>query len=266
MSIELGSNWSSLFSSFDRTPIASASIGQVHRAVLASTNSPVAIKIQFPGIASSISSDLANLSVLLRSSALLPKGLYLQNTIAVMRRELEDECDYIREAEAGRRFSNLLKGDEFFVVPKIVEEATTGKVLTTEWMDGKPLSRMKNMSQETRDKVCHAFRSKRLTRNGCLLTDRQIGTNVLRLCLQELFQFRFMQTDPNWANFLYDASNDKLQLIDFGASREYSKGFMDGWYRLLTAALEGQREVMKVESERLGYLTGEENEVCACWQ
>ena len=153
MSTELGSDWSSLFSNFERTPIASASIGQVHRATLASTNLPVAIKIQFPGIASSISSDLANISILLRSSAILPKGLYLQNTIAVMKRELEDECDYIREAEAGRRFGRLLEGDDFFLVPKIVEEATTGKVLTTEWMDGRPLSRMKNMSQETRDKV-----------------------------------------------------------------------------------------------------------------
>jgi len=153
MSTELGSDWKSLFSTFDRTPIASASIGQVHRATLASTYQPVAIKIQFPGIASSISADLSNLSVLLRSSALLPKGLYLQNTIAVMRRELEDECDYIREADAGRRFSQLLKGDDFFDVPAIVEEATTGKVLTTEWMDGKSLSRMRNMSQETKDKV-----------------------------------------------------------------------------------------------------------------
>ena len=70
-----------------------------------------------------------------------------------------------------------------------------------------------------------------------------------------------MQTDPNWANFLYDAPADRLQLIDFGASREYSKEFMDGWYRLLTAALEGDREAMRVESVQLGYLTGEENEV-----
>lgn len=79
--------------------------------------------------------------------------------------------------------------------------------------------------------------------------------------MQELFQFRFMQTDPNWANFLYDQKHDKIQLIDFGASREYTKEFMDGWFRLLKAALEGDRGVMKAESESLGYLTGEENDV-----
>ena len=89
----------------------------------------------------------------------------------------------------------------------------------------------------------------------------QIGTNVLRLCLQELFQFCFMQTDPNWANFLYDSRNDKLQLIDFGASREYTEVFMLGWYNLLKAALTGDRERMREESLNLGYLTGEENAV-----
>lgn len=242
---ELGPDWeTSLFAQFERTPIASASIGQVHRATLKTTGQRVAVKIQFPGVASSIESDLSNLSLLLRTSALLPKGLYLQNTIAVMRRELEDECDYIREAAAGKKFAQLLAGDPFFVVPRVVDEATTGKVLTTEWMDGKPLSRVKNLSQETRD---------------------LIGTNILRLCLRELFQFRFMQTDPNWANFLFSpppssSSSPHIQLIDFGASREYTKQFIDGWYRLLNSALKGDRERMQLESLHLGYLTGEEND------
>lgn len=153
MSQELGSDWQSLFTEFERTPIASASIGQVHRATLASDGSPVAVKIQFPGIANSISSDLSYLTPLLRSSAVLPKGLYLQNTIAVMRRELADECDYKREADAGQRFRDFLEGDEFFDVPKVFPEATTDKILTTEWIAGKPLSKMTGMSQETRDKV-----------------------------------------------------------------------------------------------------------------
>jgi aarF domain-containing kinase len=159
LSQELGPEWSSLFSEFDRTPIASASIGQVHRATLASSEIPVAVKIQFPGIAQSISSDLSYLTPMLRSSALLPKGLYLQNTIAVMRRELADECDYLREADAGRRFHAYLAGDEFFDVPRVVDKATTDKVLTTEWMGGRPLSKMKGMSQQTRDRVSPPYTS-----------------------------------------------------------------------------------------------------------
>lgn len=153
MSTEFGAEWQKMFSSFDRVPIASASIGQVHKATMSSTGLPVAVKVQFPGIASSISSDLSNLSILLRSSALLPKGLYLQNTIAVMKRELEDECDYIREAESGRRFSELLKDYDFFRIPTVVDEASSSKVLTVEWMEGKPLSRIRGLSQEARDQV-----------------------------------------------------------------------------------------------------------------
>lgn len=158
---ELGDAWESLFAAFDRVPVAAASIGQVHRATLAD-GTPVAVKIQFPGVAGSISSDLANVSLLLRGSAVLPKGLYLQNTIAVARRELEDECDYIREGAAGARFHRLLEGDPVFDVPRVIDEATTGKVLTTEWMGGRPLSKMRGMSQEQRDLVSRQW----LTRAG----------------------------------------------------------------------------------------------------
>jgi aarF domain-containing kinase len=72
-----------------------------------------------------------------------------------------------------------------------------------------------------------------------------------------------MQTDPNWANFLYDGKNDKVQLIDFGASREYTKEFMDSWFTLLNAALIGDKVKMKEESLKIGYLTGDENAVSA---
>lgn len=70
-----------------------------------------------------------------------------------------------------------------------------------------------------------------------------------------------MQTDPNWSNFLYNPQTDKLQLIDFGASREYSKEFMDDWYMLLSAAVREDKEACVEYSRRLGYLTGEESQV-----
>jgi aarF domain-containing kinase len=70
-----------------------------------------------------------------------------------------------------------------------------------------------------------------------------------------------MQTDPNWGNFLYNPATDRLGLIDFGASRQYSKEFMDSWFALISAAIRGDREVMKEESKNIGYFTGEEEEV-----
>jgi len=82
----------------------------------------------------------------------------------------------------------------------------------------------------------------------------------MALCMKELFQFRFMQTDPNWTNFLYDSKTGKVQLIDFGASREYSKDFMDNWFCILQAAINGDKEACVKYSKKVRYLIGGENE------
>lgn len=171
MSAELGPEWRSRFDSFSAVPIASASIGQVHSGSVtlpSGSSLPVAVKIQFPGVSTSISSDISNLSLLLRSAFLLPKGLYLENTLKVMRGELEQECDYIREAECARKFGRLLgvgePGEEgnlggAFRVPRIVDELSTEKVLTMEMMEGKPLSRVTGLNQTLRNEVGRSWPS-----------------------------------------------------------------------------------------------------------
>ncbi|CAG7848324.1 Protein ABC1 homolog, mitochondrial Flags: Precursor [Serendipita indica DSM 11827] len=239
MATELGADWRSHFSEFNPVPIAAASIGQVHAATLASNGMPLAIKIQFPAVAESITSDLNNLSMLLTASSLLPKGLFLENTLKATKAELEDECDYRREAECARRFRQELQGDERFEVMQILDDLSTGKVLVMERMTGVPIVRAENWPQELRN---------------------EIASGILSLCLRELFHFRFMQTDPNWTNFLYNTNNGKIQLIDFGASREYSKEFMDDWLRLLQAGVDGNKELCARYSLRLGYLTGQESQ------
>ena len=86
-----------------------------------------------------------------------------------------------------------------------------------------------------------------------------IGTQIMRLCLREITEFRFMQTDPNWTNFLYNASIKKLELLDFGASREYPEAVVREYVQLLEGASRGDRERVRVLSESLGYLTGHES-------
>ena len=236
----LGSDWQSLFSSFDDTPIAAASIGQVHRATLASSGQEVAIKVQYPGVATSISSDLNNLSILLTASRLLPKGLYLDKTIANARTELAWECDYEREAACQERFRTLLADEtDVFKVPAVIKEASGPQVLPAEMMSGigvtKPLLRL---TQNQRD---------------------WIGTQILRLCLRELTEFSFMQTDPNWTNFLFNAESQRIELLDFGAAREYPARFVDPYVSLLMAASTHDKAAVRALSVRLGYLTGAES-------
>ena len=149
---ELGKDWESRFAAFDIVPFAAASIGQVHRATLPD-GMKVAVKIQFPGVAESIDSDISTLKGLLTLSAILPKGLYLENTLRVMKRELKDECDYIREAECARKFKLYLQDEALLRVPTIVDELSTAKVLTAEMMEGRPLSRSNHLQQSTKDQV-----------------------------------------------------------------------------------------------------------------
>lgn len=235
----LGENWRELFSEFDEKPIAAASIGQVHRAVLKQSGERVAVKIQFPGVAESINSDLDNIAVLLTATKLLPKGLYLDKTIENARLELGWECDYEREAGCAERYRQNLLSDEVFAVPGIYPEASGRHVLTMEWMSGTGVTRIApNLTQEQKD---------------------WIGTQILRLCLREITEFKFMQTDPNWTNFLYNPQENKLELLDFGASREYPDSFIKLYVQLLEASSRNDKDAVKELSEELGYLTGHES-------
>ncbi|KAM7208777.1 ABC1 domain containing protein [Naviculisporaceae sp. PSN 640] len=241
----LGPEWRELFDEFEEKPIAAASIGQVHRATLKSNGARVAVKIQFPGVADSINSDLDNIAVLLAATKLLPKGLYLNKTIDNARTELGWECDYEREAQCGQRYRQLLTDpatgefNDVFEVPRIYPEASGKQVITMEFMDGVGVTRMMSeLSQSQRD---------------------WIGTQILRLCLREITEFKFMQTDPNWTNFLFNPATEKLELLDFGASREYPDEFIEKYIRLLEASSRADRETIKSLSEELGYLTGHES-------
>lgn len=231
---ELGSGWRDTFVSFDEIPMAAASIGQVHRATLKSDGREVAVKIQYPGVADSIESDLNNFALVLTASKLLPKGLYLNKTIDNARKELAWECDYVREATCMRRFAQLLEKDDAFKVPEVIGEASSRRVITSEMLHGTAVAKAQNLSQTEKN---------------------WIGSNIIRLCLRELVDFKFMQTDPNWTNFLYNKQSRKLELLDFGASREFPNDFVNLYTQTLEAASRSDRNSIHTLSKHMGYLT-----------
>ncbi|KAI9661440.1 MAG: hypothetical protein M1829_006271 [Trizodia sp. TS-e1964] len=239
LTTNLGSDWRNLFTTFEELPMAAASIGQVHGGVLKSTGQKVAVKIQYPGVADSIDSDLNNLSILLKASNMLPKGLFLDKTIENARTELAWECDYIREAECAKRFKELLKDDQdIYAVPDIIDDASGKQVITMQRFGGTGVTKLQNPTQEQRD---------------------WIGTQILRLCLREITEFKFMQSDPNWTNFLFNEISHKVELLDFGASRAYPTNFIENYTRLLYAASTSDRNACRDISIKLGYLTGYES-------
>jgi aarF domain-containing kinase len=192
MASSLGPSWRSSFVDFNPIPFAAASIGQVHHAVLAASVSPtgrparVAVKVQFPNIAESVASDLGYIRILLTAGRLLPRGLFLDKTLAVrciprtvsflcaakwgadddvlkqvMKEELADECDYKREAACMRSFgsSERLGSDARFKVPW-VWEGSTDRVLVMEYVDGISVGgdTVHHLPQADRDEVCSVYR------------------------------------------------------------------------------------------------------------
>ncbi|KAK9883591.1 hypothetical protein WA026_001767 [Henosepilachna vigintioctopunctata] len=239
LSNELGSDWQSKIQDFQRKPFAAASIGQVH---LGKTQEgqDVAIKIQYPGVAQSINSDIDNLSGIMNLWNIFPKGMFLENLMTVAKRELAWEVDYKREAECTKRFKKLLSPYPEYYVPKVIDELSTNRIFTAELLDGIPLDKCFELDDEHK---------------------HFIGYNIIKLCLLEILKFRFMQTDPNWANFLYNSEKKQIMLLDFGASREYSKEFMDKYVRILKAAYDSDRETIRNISGEIGFFTGYESNI-----
>uniref|UniRef100_A0A4W2E3N2 ABC1 atypical kinase-like domain-containing protein n=1 Tax=Bos indicus x Bos taurus TaxID=30522 RepID=A0A4W2E3N2_BOBOX len=231
---ELGGDWQAKVASLEEVPFAAASIGQVHQGVLRD-GTEVAVKIQYPGVAQSIQSDVQNLLAVLKMSVALPEGLFAEQSLQALQRELAWECDYRREAACAQNFRQLLADDPFFRVPAVIQELCTTRVLGMELAGGVPLDQCQGLSQDIRNQICF---------------------QLLRLCLRELFEFRFMQTDPNWANFLYDASSHQVTLLDFGASREFGTEFTDHYIEVVMAAANGDKDRVLQKSRDLKFLTG----------
>ncbi|EDW62621.1 atypical kinase COQ8B, mitochondrial [Drosophila virilis] len=236
MNTQLGPDWRKRLRSFDDKPFAAASIGQVHRATLLD-GMEVAIKIQYPGVAQSIESDIDNLVGMLKVWDVFPQGFFIDNVVRVAKRELQWEVDYAREADYTEKFRQMISPYNEYYVPKVVRELTTSSVLTTELVPGVPLDKCFELSYEHRS---------------------HIAASVLKLCLRELFEIECMQTDPNWSNFLYDVNSRRLMLIDFGSTRFYKHDFIRNYRQVIISAAQNNRDGVLQMSREMGFLTGYE--------
>ncbi|KAI2652158.1 Atypical kinase COQ8A, mitochondrial [Labeo rohita] len=267
---DLGPNWRDKLEMFEERPFAAASIGQVHLARM-KDGREVAMKIQYPGVAQSINSDVNNLMTVLSMSNALPEGLFPEHLIDVMRRELALECDYIREAKCARKFKELLKDHPFFYVPEVIDELSSQHVLTTELVPGFPLDQADGLSQELKNEATlySVMPHDHMVSNVASVEASELSVkhyrhlmiceNILILCLRELFEFRYMQTDPNWSNFFYDPQTHRVALLDFGATRGFDENFTDLYIEIIKAAADGDREGVLKRSIDMKFLTGYES-------
>lgn len=225
-----GEGWRSRFAQFSATPLAAASIGQVHRAKTPDGRE-LAIKIQYPGVRDSIDSDVDNVGALLRLSGLLPKGLDIAPLLVAAKQQLHEEADYVREGECLLNFRQLLKDSPEFLVPDLAADFSTEHVLAMTFVKGVPIEALASHSQELRDRV---------------------AATLIELVLREMFEFQFMQSDPNFANYRYDVASGRVVLLDFGATRQLSTNVASQYRNLLKAGLAGNRDEVRTAALALG--------------
>ncbi len=229
-----GSGWDRQFKRFVFTPLAAASIGQVHEAVL-TDGRHLAVKVQYPGIKRSIDSDVDNVATLLRLSKLLPEQLDLLPVLEEAKRQLHAEADYRREALSLERFAQHLANDERFEIPAVIDALTTPEVLAMGYLDGQPIGSLTNRPSAERNAA---------------------AASLLQLALREVFDWGLVQTDPNFANYLYNAASGRIQLLDFGATRDYAPDRRAGLGELLCACVDGIDADVETAAESVGYLGG----------
>ncbi len=229
---EWGEGWDQNFCRFSFTPMAAASIGQVHRAETRA-GQQLAIKIQYPGVRNSIDSDVDNVASLFRTFRLLPASLEIGPLLAEAKRQLYEEADYLKEAANLAHYRELVADDAEFIVPEVDAELTTPEVLAMTYLSGEPIESLAHAPPSVRD---------------------HIGARMLGLVFRELFEFGVVQTDPNFANYLYEAANERIVLLDFGATRSYPNDRTEQYRTLFRAAAQSDRAGVEAAMHDIGYL------------
>jgi len=226
-----GDDWLSRFSHIELRPFAAASIGQVHLAYQ-ENGEKLAVKVQYPGIAKSVESDVDNVITLLTLSRLLPKDLDIKPLVNEAKAQLLAEADYLREADYLIRYKNALNGNTHFKVPNVYTSHSTQQVLTMEYVNAEPIESITEQPQSQRSFVAE---------------------QLINLFFKEMFEFKLIQTDPNFANFHYQTETQKIVLFDFGATREISTELSSAYLALFKAGSDNSREGVLKAASQIGY-------------
>ncbi|MWV29361.1 ABC1 kinase family protein [Aurantiacibacter rhizosphaerae] len=228
-----GQGWRRNFRYFNPRPLAAASIGQVHRATTRDGRD-LAIKVQYPGVRESINADVDNVATLLRVSGLLPQQLDITPLLSAAKDQLREEADYQREAQQLSAYAKLLQGNDDYIVPGLHEDLTTTNVLAMDFVPGRPIESLEEEPQDVRDAMME---------------------RLIDLVLRELFEFRLMQTDPNFANYRVAEDGKRLVLLDFGAARPVSPAISDNYRRLFLAGLAEDQDAIAAAAIEAGFIS-----------
>lgn len=228
---ELGGPLSSVFSSFDEQAFAAASIGQVHRATTLDGDD-VVVKVQYPGVAEAVETDLRNAMLLLPLVKRLAPGLDARALAAEMRERIGEELDYELEAQNQRRIERLLRGHPFMKVPRVRTDLSTRRVLVSEYVEGDRFEVVRRDDEAERDRY---------------------GEIVFRFFFGLLYRDGIALGDPHPGNYLRCADG-RVCFLDFGLLKDVDPAHLDGERAIAAALTAGDADDLKAALRSTGYL------------
>ncbi len=196
---ELDDKLGELFADFDEEPIAAASIGQVYRATL-HDGRDVAVKVQYPGVAAAVRSDMQNLGLIMRVVKRMTPGLDVRAMTEEIRLRIDEELDYELEAQNQRSLSRIFRGHPFIVVPDVVTSMSRERVIVSEFVEGVGFEHLKGYPQAERDRL---------------------GEIIFRFFFGCLYRHHQFSGDPHPGNFLLLADG-RVAFLDFGLFKRMS--------------------------------------------
>ncbi|GIU10279.1 ubiquinol-cytochrome c reductase [Shewanella sp. c952] len=230
-----GDDWLDPFAHFELSPFAAASIGQVHLATL-STGEKLAVKLQYPGIRNSINSDIDNVATILKLSNLIPSNVQFDQLLDEAKKQLHVEADYHSELIMLLRFQSFIGNGQIdgnnFVIPQVYPSLCNQNILVMEFIEGQSIESIATLAQPIRDEV---------------------AIRLFELFFKELFCFKLMQTDPNFANYQFQITSGKLVLLDFGASRVIPDALSEQYRQLMSASITDNRLAMESAAQGIGF-------------
>jgi predicted unusual protein kinase regulating ubiquinone biosynthesis (AarF/ABC1/UbiB family) len=228
---ELGKPLERAFARFDEKPLASASIGQVHRAQLPG-GEEVVVKIQYPGVAEAIRGDLANVDFLYQMMGMFYSSLDAKAVSEELRVRIIEELDYTREAQNQRNFRDLYLEHPFIRVPRVFASHSTGRVLTSEYVAGKRFADVLTLDTAARDRY---------------------GEILYRFVFGSILRFGVFNGDPHPGNYLFDEQG-RVVFLDFGCVKYFPPLMLANWKALVTAHLRNDRDEFGKRLIELGFI------------
>lgn len=214
---ELGASIEEMFAAFDEEPIAAASIGQVHRAILRTPEGEkaVAVKVQYPGVAEAIDADIKTADLLGTLLAFGFKSLNPEEMVLEIKDRLREELDYVNEARNQQLFADFYEGHPFIHVPKVFHDYSTARVLITELVSGHSFAEVLTWPQEERDRA---------------------GEAIFRFVFRSLYRFRAFNGDPHPGNYIFHRDG-RVTFLDFGLIKHFTVDEMNMFQSMVTAAV-----------------------------